>query len=68
MGIPNKNGKRPYWDLWGSHVGAQGIMLAPGVAGLMHVPFTQLVSEGPVSGRAPPTSGSTSTNAKSPCR
>jgi hypothetical protein len=47
MGVPNKLGKRPYWDLHGPQAGAQGIQLAPQVTGLMHTPFQQLVSEGP---------------------
>jgi hypothetical protein len=47
IGIPDGNGRRPYWDLWGAHAGAQGVQLAPQVAGLMGVPFTQLISEGP---------------------
>ena len=49
LGIPNPqdNGRRPFWTLWGSGAGAQGIVLAPGVDGLMMTPFTQLVSEGP---------------------
>lgn len=47
IGIPDQNARRPYWDLWGSHAGAQGIQLAPGAIGLMHTPFAQLISEGP---------------------
>jgi hypothetical protein len=42
VGVPNQNGIRPFWDL-GVPAPAWGIMLAPGVSGLMHVPFTQLV-------------------------
>jgi hypothetical protein len=47
LGVPDNNAHRPYWDLWGAHAGAQGLSMAPGAFGLMHVPFTQLVSEGP---------------------
>jgi hypothetical protein len=47
IGVPDGNGRRPYWDVWGAHAGAQGITLAPHVIGLMHTPFTQLISEGP---------------------
>ncbi|CKH13960.1 hypothetical protein K8P01_22540 [Mycolicibacterium smegmatis] len=47
IGIPGPDGKRPYWDLWGPNAGIQGASLAPQVFGLMHVPFTQLISEGP---------------------
>lgn len=47
LGVPGPDGKRPYWDLWGPNAGIQGVELAPQVAGLMHVPFSQLISEGP---------------------
>jgi hypothetical protein len=47
LGVPDQNGRRPYWDLWGAHSGAQGITLAPQLVGLMHTPFQQLISEGP---------------------
>lgn len=41
------DGTRITWDLWGPGSGRQGAELAPQVAGLMHVPFNQLISEGP---------------------
>jgi hypothetical protein len=50
LGIPGSggpNGKRAYWDLHGPQGGIQGAQLQPQVAGLMHNPFTQLISEGP---------------------
>lgn len=44
-GVPNREtAQRPWWDLWPS--GKQGIQLAPQVAGLQHLPFTGLLSEG----------------------
>jgi hypothetical protein len=47
IGVPNReSGQRPYWDLAGAHAGAQGVEMAPQLAGLMHLPFTQLLSEG----------------------
>jgi len=46
VGIPDKDGNRSWWNLWGPNSGIQGCQLAPKVAGLMHVPFDQLVSEG----------------------
>lgn len=44
---PTNNYRRPFWTLWGTGAGKQGLVLAPQLAGLMHNPFTQLVSEGP---------------------
>lgn len=47
VGVPGSDGKRPWWDLYGPNGGLQGAQLAPQVSGMMHVPFTQLISEGP---------------------
>lgn len=48
VGVPMQpDGHRLTWDLWGPRKAKQGLELAPGVAGLMHMPFTQLMSEGP---------------------
>lgn len=46
FGIPDKDGKRSFWNLWGPNSGIQGVQLAPQISGLMHVPFEQLISEG----------------------
>lgn len=47
IGIVGPDGKRPVWDIWGPNAGGQGVIAQPGISGLMHVPFDQLVSEGP---------------------
>ncbi|WP_238391441.1 MULTISPECIES: hypothetical protein [unclassified Mycolicibacterium] len=50
MGIPGSggpDGKRALWHLHGPNGGAQGVELQPQLAGLMHVPFNQLITEGP---------------------
>jgi hypothetical protein len=47
IGVPDADGNRPIWDLWGNHAGEQGLELGPNIGGLMHVPFQQLMSEGP---------------------
>lgn len=46
VGVPDRDGKRQWWNLWGPNSGIQGVQLAPTVAGLMHLPFEQLISEG----------------------
>lgn len=50
IGIPGSggpDGKRRWWHLHGRNSGVQGAELQPQVTGLMHTPFTQLISEGP---------------------
>lgn len=50
IGIPGSggpNGRRAWWNLWGPNSGIQGVELAPQLAGVMHQPFTQLITEGP---------------------
>lgn len=36
-----------YWNLAGNYAGKEGLTLAPHLAGLMHVPFKSIFSEGP---------------------
>ena len=47
IGIARADGQRSWWDLHGSQMGKQGVVLAPQVFGLFHNPFEQLFSEGP---------------------
>ena len=45
VGVPNRETEqRPWWDIWPG--GSQGIMLAPEMAGMQHLPFTTLLAEG----------------------
>lgn len=46
VGIPDREGNRSWWNIWGPNSGIQGVQLAPTVSGMMHVPFEQLISEG----------------------
>ncbi len=48
IGVPHPStGKRLMWNLAGTNEGREGVILAPQVSGMMHVPFEQLMSEGP---------------------
>ncbi|CQD07297.1 bacteriophage protein [Mycolicibacterium conceptionense] len=49
IGVPGSgpDNRRAFWNLHGPNAGSQGIEMAPKIAGLMHTPFTQLISEGP---------------------
>ncbi|WP_396909512.1 hypothetical protein [Mycolicibacterium sp.] len=48
VGVPHPTlKKRLTWTLNGTGAGREGLVLSPQLAGMMHVPFTQLMSEGP---------------------
>jgi hypothetical protein len=50
FGIPGSggaDGKRAFWNLHGPNAGLQGAQWQPNASGLMHVPFDQMISEGP---------------------
>ncbi|AID58833.1 minor tail protein [Mycobacterium phage Gaia] len=48
VGVPHPTLKRRLtWTLAGTGAGREGLLLAPQLSGMMHVPFEQLMSEGP---------------------